>query len=444
MNRIKKAVKLSLIIIAILIFLPALYLAYDRSLMPSAPGWVSPPYVPDETWEQYATRYLQTNKQPNALEHYLKAFSLLDIEPVNHAWSSLRPILNSGWNKEYPEVEKLLTLNQQAIQEILTGTKLPYCEFPPAPFGKNAPDASVCYQKMQPLGNLIALSGKKYEHEKQFHKAMEYYLAGIKFGTEISQKNQDFSFMLNGISMINTNTRALLQLIKSSKLTSNDYHQVIQELGKIEKEQTTYADEIEAYYRDVYTRDYYDTGHPVQYYNALPPEAKGREFTGLRNYSKSFCVGYIFFNRGRILSEDYNFFNDMLNSATTESNPDSTVNKVNVREPPNKYFYVKIITFLVGGHASLQREIAVLRLSQIDAALQLYRLENRQWTKSIDDLKSSIRPIPLDPYTDKPFLWSKGMVNQPVVYSTGPDRVDDTAQVVFDPTNGTISGGDIF
>jgi hypothetical protein len=444
MNRIKKAVKLGLIIIAILLILPVLYLAYDRSLMPPAPVWVSPSYISEETWEQYATRYLQTSKQPNALEHYLKAFSLLKIQPEESGWNSLRPILNVGWKKDYPEVEKLLKQHQDAIQEIIAGTKLQHCELPPAPFGEKAPSSSISYQIIQPIGYLIALTGKKAEHENRFHDAMEYYLAGIQFGKDMSQKNQSFSFMLNSIGVIFNNTRPLLQLIKTEKLTANDYHRIIQELGRIDQGQIKYADAIEASYRDVYTRDYFDTGHPIQYYNELPPEAKGQEFTGLRNYSKLYCVGYILFNRGRILAEDYNFFQDMLNSATTRSNPESTVNKVNVREPQNKYFYVKIITFLVGGHASLQREVAFLRLAQIEAAVQLYRLEKKQFPQNLDDLKPYLPSVPLDPYTDKPYLWKTDSNHHPIAYSSGPDAVDNIANLVYDPTNGTSSDGDIF
>ncbi|MFB3895784.1 MAG: hypothetical protein ACE14V_05720 [bacterium] len=431
-------------IIVLILILPIIYLTYDRSLIPPAPTWTSPDYVPGETWEQYATRYLQISKQPNALEHYLNAFSSLTVDPYNKGWSSLRPILNSGWDKEYPEVEKLLTLNQKAIQEILTGTKLPYREFPPSPFGEKSPDFSVAYEKMQPLGNLIALAGKKSEHDSRFRDAMEFYLAGIKFGKEISQKTQYFNFMLNGISMMNTNARALLELTKSGKLPVTDYRQIIQELDKVEREQITYADEIEAMYREIYTRDYYHTAHPIQYYNELHPEAKGREFTGIQNYSKSYCVSYIYFNRGRILADDYNFFNDMLKSETRKSNPESTVNKMKVREPQNNYFNTKTITYLVAGLASLQREVTLLRLAQLEAAIQTYRLEKKQWPNSQDDLKSYLQPIPLDPYTDKPFLWTKNSANQPIIYSFGPDRADNMAKLVYDPTNGTISNGDIF
>ena len=88
-------------------------------------------------------------------------------------------------------------------------------------------------------------------------------------------------------------------------------------------------------------------------------------------------------------------------------------------------------------------EISLLRQAQIQAAIQLYHLEKKRWPKGLDDLKPYFSTIPVDPFTDKPFLWSQDSAGRPFAYSTGPDFIDNSVKLVYDPTNGTISSGDI-
>jgi len=48
-----------------------------------------------------------------------------------------------------------------------------------------------------------------------------------------------------------------------------------------------------------------------------------------------------------------------------------------------------------------------------------------------------------DPFSNKPLLYFN-QDDRFVCYSIGPDKMDDAAQVAYDPTNGTTSVGDVF
>ena len=50
-------------------------------------------------------------------------------------------------------------------------------------------------------------------------------------------------------------------------------------------------------------------------------------------------------------------------------------------------------------------------------------------------------PVPNDPFTSGPFLYSKQV---DAYYSVGPDKTDDKTAVKFDASNGTMSKGDIW
>lgn len=49
-------------------------------------------------------------------------------------------------------------------------------------------------------------------------------------------------------------------------------------------------------------------------------------------------------------------------------------------------------------------------------------------------------PVPADPFSGEPYKCSEGYK----YYSIGPDKVDDEMSVLYDPTNGTRSAGDIW
>jgi hypothetical protein len=52
--------------------------------------------------------------------------------------------------------------------------------------------------------------------------------------------------------------------------------------------------------------------------------------------------------------------------------------------------------------------------------------------------------LPIDPFSGKGFIYqlvSDG--TNYTLYSIGPVRVDDARQILYDPTNGTVSSGDI-
>ncbi|MFH0793997.1 MAG: hypothetical protein V2A74_08195, partial [bacterium] len=50
----------------------------------------------------------------------------------------------------------------------------------------------------------------------------------------------------------------------------------------------------------------------------------------------------------------------------------------------------------------------------------------------------------LDPFSDKPFLLDKKAASPFQLRSVGPDLVANEGDLKYDPTNGTVSPGDLF
>jgi len=79
---------------------------------------------------------------------------------------------------------------------------------------------------------------------------------------------------------------------------------------------------------------------------------------------------------------------------------------------------------------------------RIIAALELFKSRNNVYPGAIDVLSTILVPFHPDPFTEKIFRFEKGG-DAYKLYSAGPDMLNDMAKLVYDPTNGIGSPGDI-
>ena len=72
------------------------------------------------------------------------------------------------------------------------------------------------------------------------------------------------------------------------------------------------------------------------------------------------------------------------------------------------------------------------------------RIEELETGKSVSNIRELIPKYfpdePKDPFSEQPYLWDSA---SKTFYSIGPDKLDDQNLLQYDPTNGTISNGDI-
>jgi hypothetical protein len=80
-------------------------------------------------------------------------------------------------------------------------------------------------------------------------------------------------------------------------------------------------------------------------------------------------------------------------------------------------------------------------LARLIIAARIHQLETAEEAPSVDDIVPTLLPEKLiDPFSDETYGWDS---EQHCFYSVGPDQTDNACAVVYDPTNGTLSTGDI-
>jgi hypothetical protein len=78
----------------------------------------------------------------------------------------------------------------------------------------------------------------------------------------------------------------------------------------------------------------------------------------------------------------------------------------------------------------------------LNLAARIRELEGEKLLKDVEDYPSEMIPVGLhDPFSGEKYPWNE---EKSTFYSYGPDGIDNGCAIMYDPTNGTISGGDIW
>ena len=83
--------------------------------------------------------------------------------------------------------------------------------------------------------------------------------------------------------------------------------------------------------------------------------------------------------------------------------------------------------------------------TQIATALAACKMDKGKYPKRLFALVPDyFKVLPMDPFNGEEYRYKLAADGSGyVLYGVGPDRKDEKTAVLYDPTNGTISGGDI-
>lgn len=143
--------------------------------------------------------------------------------------------------------------------------------------------------------------------------------------------------------------------------------------------------------------------------------------------------GFLFNEEKITLQEDAQFVYDTLKElrkqeplATQESILQFATEQANINQ------------MLTRAHTSETKLI----LLETAATAKLYQLKEGKTPQTLQELVPTYLPeVPMDTFAKNPIIYQPSS-NHPV-YSYGPDTTDDGGQIMYDPTNGTISKGDL-
>ena len=106
---------------------------------------------------------------------------------------------------------------------------------------------------------------------------------------------------------------------------------------------------------------------------------------------------------------------------------------------------VAVTTFIDADLRALVMTSKLLE-TQIATALAAYKMDKGKYPKRLSALVPDyFKTQPMDPFNGEEYRYKLAADGSGyVLYGVGPGRKDEGTAVLYDPTNGTISGGDIF
>jgi predicted house-cleaning noncanonical NTP pyrophosphatase (MazG superfamily) len=129
----------------------------------------------------------------NAAVYYNKAFDLLKYPDSQKLDNEINEIIKDGWQHEHPEVIHLLRENNISLEAFRKGTELAHCDFESGHKGKYLFEKNIPAANAWRLCTIVLLMGRYHETQKEYEKAVDLYLASLKYAYHISQDNLSIS-----------------------------------------------------------------------------------------------------------------------------------------------------------------------------------------------------------------------------------------------------------
>ena len=182
----------------------------------------------------------------NAAVYYSKAFDLLEYPQSDAVKAQLKEAVTHGWQKEYEELENILTENGPCFEELEKGLKTEKCDFNLGGeskyiIDKIIPDA----RKTRNLSQLLLLKGRHCEQQNNIDGAIDAYLSSLTFARHISQDNALISRMI-AIAIEKEACAPLKQFLESGKAKSQARLRISGYLKKFEREQFSAKELVES------------------------------------------------------------------------------------------------------------------------------------------------------------------------------------------------------
>lgn len=391
----------------------------------------------------------------NALIHYAVAgWSMphLSYTDLNSVETTISITFKVGWTSNSEALRPYLKAWQPGFREMRKGVSLDYASGIGTEKGYQVPMPN--FLAVQMGVKAMCVEGCLFENEKRASDALDNYLTSLAMGCDFTSPG---NILISHLVAINSEKIALDRinsLVTSDQLSTASLSTLLDRLKKIEKKHGLIIDVVtEEIKREKTMLD------------SLKKDPKG--FLGT---PKTTLWDVVVMHDKRTLNE---FASDSLShyrmthgldQAEKDLKDISDIQMRFMRTPwweDNGQYGSELSNRLAKSHFLVRessgdyitvktRFIVVqssLRGAQINTAIALWKKKHGTLPRTLEDLRPDYFPagLPIDPFSGKDYLYSPNpKTNQYTLSSAGPDKkTDATNPLTYDPTNGTVSPGDI-
>jgi hypothetical protein len=363
--------------------------------------------------------------EENALSNYVRAMEQFDTQVYLQHQQTFDHILKSGWTGSEQNEMNILRSLQPILSEIWHGNEKEFVKYPPFESGQE-PVPSL--EKNQVLGKLMIIQGLYCEHIKRPDYAMQWFRHSVIFGQRICDSHSRVIMKLISIAIEELALNTFQQFFVRHNLGKDAYLKIANDLTMLRSSDTPFWQAKKNEHRIAHTLIKNLDAAPDEL-QTLPPEKQER-------------IKYIISNKDAVLKQ-FSAFAQKLESLLQEDLPviiRTDFDTLTADLPPS---------LAMSGAVPVEpriregRTYALWAVTIVTAQILAYRAQKGTLPPNLFALSEIGVTAPKDPFSPTMAVKYVQRGNSSLLYSIGPDLTDNGGSPAYDPTNGTISSGDI-
>ena len=383
-----------------------------------------------QDFEQHAKMFLaspESGGNQNALSDYIVAFENFDLN-LYMSCGTFKVILENGWTGTEKKEMQVLNTMQPVLNEIVKGNQKPFVRYPPV---ISAESPVPNFLKYKSLGKCLVLTALYSEHINRPDLAIEWYKHSLIFAQRTCGEHSTLISKLISVALAHIALENYQRFLLRSSLTKEQYHQISADLQTVLSEMVPLWKFFDTEFR-LYEQALQKPGSAMMILMASPnmSEDKIEHLAKEVESNKDSIVQQFTELKQKILTALQQSYPEILNTDF---------------ESVVAQYHPIFKNMLPNYKEAMGREATTVtnwNLTITTVRILAYRKEKGALPATLDKLSDIALNSPPDPFSTQPFRYSvKG--NTAILYSIGPDLMDNQGQVVYDSKQGTISPGDI-
>lgn len=396
-----------------------------------------PDVLKEDLYYQELVKLRERTSRDNAMIHYVMAGKLAPELAIGEPYDSIiADVLKNGWSASAEGVIPYLTRWEPVFRKVKQGVAVDYAEGIGNTSGPATPVPN--FLAAQTTGKLLLVSGWRHAGAGNHDAALDDMLAALIMGRDYGA---DGNLLIGGfisVAIQNMSARNIGMLVKTGELSPSQLERIVAQVSDIRRSKPpiTLAFEVEHAMNDSIREKMLATlgdltpeqleefarrtGRPasVESIRAMILEDKVAT-ESFREVTRSYL-------QMEPWQRDHAAFTDAIAATKIESN----------------HLFNSIPNYI---EATTRETVMMARraLTETAAILELHKLSNGRYPDSLSEIAG--RSLPLDPFTGENLRYESVEGGSDfVLYSLGPDRIDNPGVIEYSPAGGTLSEGDIY
>jgi len=422
---VKRIVKRAMLVLGVLLILLAVVgligFRWGLTPLPKPPQGVRiEPLSPPLTSERLTP--------DNGAFHYMKAIAFIQGHPSSRESEDQIDAFAAGdISGGTNAIEQALGEVRPALDYVREGTRAPSCQMPWA----NDEQSAISFESLRQLARFLAADGKLAERSGDFARAIDDYLAIVKFGTDYA-KGEPVIYSLLGNSIVGIGTQKVRAWALQGTPSPQALHSIMETIGQINRQRLPLAETLR--YELQYSKEQFDT----------------TMFRGI-HAGTSRRIQQSYFDAA---------FGDLIQDADKplwESETKAIIRKwsienksmwlVAINRPIPRILVALLLPVTDSIHSRTSRTDLEFEATGVVCALKSYEFSHGAAPDQLTDLIPDFLPsVPIDPFDGKPLRYRREG-KEWVLWSVGSDMKDDNAawhEFKYRKPGDERTGGDIY